>query len=241
MGFESFGAAILDNLFAKNRQEDAQAFSAQQYATRYQTQTEDMKKAGINPMLSVSSGAGSQPTSTAASPGSNFTQAALNNAQIANLQADTDNKDAQGKLYEAQANAQNASAAQSSANIAQINATVEKIKADTAHVKGNTNYEIQQDILEQTAYHLSQLAYQARQQGMTTAMQRQVIQQTVQKLINENIISQKDIDAMNKTGNLGRIARELQPASDIAGDWLNPAKWFTNKSKSTSTVIKGKP
>ena len=36
--------AILDILGAKNRQEDAQAFSAQQYATRYQTQTEDMKK-----------------------------------------------------------------------------------------------------------------------------------------------------------------------------------------------------
>jgi len=233
--------AILDNLFAQNRQNDAQAFSAQQYATRYQTQTEDMKKAGINPMLSVSSGAGSQPTSTAASPGSNFTQSQLNSAQIANINADTENKDAQRKLLEAQASQATASAAQSTANLSQIDATVEKIKADTAHVKGNTNYEVQQDILEQTAYHLSQLAYQARQQGMTTAMQRQVIQQTVKKLINENIISEKDIDAMNKTGNLGRLARELQPASDIAGDWLNPSKWFTNKSKSTSILKKGKP
>jgi len=239
MELGSLLGGIADSLFARNRQEDAQAFSAQQYATRYQTQTEDMKKAGINPMLSVSSGAGSQPTSTAASPGSNFTQAALNSAQIANINADTENKEAQRQLLEAQATQALSTATLNQANLAQVDATVSKIKADTEHVKGNTNFERQQDILEQTAYHLSQMAYQARQQGITTAMQRQMIQQTVQKLINENIISSKDIEAMNKTGNLGRLARELQPASDIAGDWLNPAKWFTNKSK--STVMKGKP
>ena len=122
--------AILDILGAKNRQEDAQAFSAQQYATRYQTQTEDMKKAGINPMFSVSSGAGSQPTSTAATPASNFTQSQLNSAQIANINADTENKDAQRKLLEAQASQATASANQSTANIGQIEANVQKIKEE---------------------------------------------------------------------------------------------------------------
>jgi len=241
MGMESLLGPIADNLFANWRQNDQQAFNAEQYAKRYQVQTEDMKKAGINPMLSVSQGAGAAPSSGISSPGSNFTQSALNSAQIANIEADTANKDAQRKLLEAQASQATSTAVLNERNLSQVDATVDKIKADTSHVKGNTNYEIQQDILEQTAYHLSQLAYQARQQGMTTAMQRQIIQQTVQKLINENIISAKDIQAMDKTGNIGRIAREIQPASDIAGDWLNPGKWFTNKSKSTSTVIKGKP
>jgi len=98
----SVGGAILDNIFASNRQEDAQSFSAQQYATRYQTQVKDLQAAGLNPMLAYGQGPGSAPTSSPASPGSNFTQAAgqhlqsqLNSAQIANINADTANKAAQ--------------------------------------------------------------------------------------------------------------------------------------------------
>jgi len=209
--FKGIGAPLMDNLFAQQRQEDAQAFSAQQYATRYQTQTEDMKKAGINPMLSVSSGAGSQPTSSAASPGSNFTQNRINTAQIANIEADTANKAAQGDLYRAQANAQNASAGQSTAMIGQIDATVNKIAAEINKLKGDTNFDVQQDILEQTAYQLSQLAYQNRQQGMTTAMQRQVIDQTVKKLIEETKLLNFDVKAAESLSNLGRTSKELQP------------------------------
>jgi len=211
MGLESLLGGLADNLFAKSRQEDAQAFSAQQYATRYQTQTEDMKKAGINPMLSVSSGAGSQPTSTASSPGSNFTQAALNSAQIANINADTENKDAQRKLLEAQASQATASAGQSTAMIGQINSTVDKISAEIAKIKGDTNFDVQQDILEQTAYQLSQLAYQNRQQGMTTAMQRQVLDQTVKKLIEETKLINFDVKAAESLSNIGRTSKELQP------------------------------
>jgi len=209
--FKGIGAPLMDNLFAQQRQNDAQAFSAQQYATRYQTQTEDMKKAGINPMLSVSSGAGSQPTSSAASPGSNFTQNRINTAQIANIEADTANKAAQGDLYRAQANAQNASAGQSNAMVGQINATVNKIAAEINKIKGDTNFDVQQDILEQTAYQLSQLAYQNRQQGMTTAMQRQVIDQTVKKLIEETKLLNFDVKAAESLSNLGRTSKELQP------------------------------
>lgn len=209
--FKGIGAPLMDNLFAQQRQNDAQAFSAQQYATRYQTQTEDMKKAGINPMLSVSSGAGSQPTSSAASPGSNFTQNRINTAQIANIEADTANKAAQGDLYRAQANAQNASAGQSTAMVSQIDMTVNKIAAEINKIKGDTNFEIQQDILEQTAYQLSQLAYQNRQQGMTTAMQRQQIHQTVLKLIQETKLAEFDVKAAESLSNLGRTTKELQP------------------------------
>jgi hypothetical protein len=37
-------------------------WSAQQYATRYQTQVKDMQAAGLNPMLSYNTGAGAAPT-----------------------------------------------------------------------------------------------------------------------------------------------------------------------------------
>jgi len=211
MDIGSLLGGLADNLFARNRQEDAQAFSAQQYATRYQTQTEDMKKAGINPMLSVSSGAGSQPTSTASSPGSNFTQAALNSAQIANINADTENKDAQRKLMEAQANAQNASAGQSTANINQINATVEKIGAEIAKIKGDTNFDTQQDILKQTAWMLQQQGVANQERGMTEGASRAQIAQTIQKLIQETKLASFDVKAAESLSNLGRTSKELQP------------------------------
>lgn len=57
----------LNNSAALDRQERAQNFSANQYATRYQTTVKDMQAAGLNPMLAYSQGASSAPTSSAAS------------------------------------------------------------------------------------------------------------------------------------------------------------------------------
>ena len=54
---------------AQRRQEDAQEFSAQQFASRYQTTVADMKAAGLNPMLSYSQGGGTAPSGTSASGG----------------------------------------------------------------------------------------------------------------------------------------------------------------------------
>jgi len=51
------------NESAEAMQNQANAFSAQQFATRYQTTTEDMKKAGLNPMLAYNAGGGSPPSS----------------------------------------------------------------------------------------------------------------------------------------------------------------------------------
>lgn len=54
------------NRKAEKSQHEAQDFSAQQYATRYQTQAADMKKAGLNPMLAFSQSPGSAPQGQAA-------------------------------------------------------------------------------------------------------------------------------------------------------------------------------
>lgn len=91
----------------------ANAFSAQQYATRYQTQTKDMMAAGLNPMLSYSQGAGSSPTGQQAqveNPMSSATEAFhqsrqrdLIAAQVRQVDAGTKNTEADTKIKEAQA------------------------------------------------------------------------------------------------------------------------------------------
>jgi hypothetical protein len=54
------------NTAAQQRQDQANQFNAQQYATRYQTTVKDLQAAGLNPMLAYGQGAGSQPTAQAA-------------------------------------------------------------------------------------------------------------------------------------------------------------------------------
>lgn len=53
---------------AQANQANANAFSAQQYATRYQTTVKDLQAAGLNPMLAAQTGAGSAPTSAPPAP-----------------------------------------------------------------------------------------------------------------------------------------------------------------------------
>lgn len=58
--------AWYDNRQAQKRQREAQDFSAQQFATRYQTTVKDLKAAGLNPMLAYTQGGGTPPQASAA-------------------------------------------------------------------------------------------------------------------------------------------------------------------------------
>ena len=224
MGFESFGAAILDNLFAKNRQEDAQAFSAQQYATRYQTQTEDMKKAGINPMLSVSSGAGSQPTSTAASPGSNFTQASLNKAQIENIRAQTELNSANAAKARVEAQvAERFGHPQAEANLNQTMAQaglssqqIGKVDQETRHVIAQIqNTKDENERIHATITYLKRQADMLNETTITEPVKRDLLRQQALKVINETGLTALDLQAAKDLGNIGRETQQLKPLLDI--------------------------
>jgi hypothetical protein len=52
----------MQNQAAWDRAQSAQNFSAEQYATRYQTTVKDLQTSGLNPMLAYSQGPGTSPT-----------------------------------------------------------------------------------------------------------------------------------------------------------------------------------
>ena len=216
--------AILDNLFAQNRQNDAQAFSAQQYATRYQTQTEDMKKAGINPMLSVSSGAGSQPTSTAASPGSNFTQSELNRAQIKNIEAQTELNSANAAKARVEAQVAERfghpqAEAQYSHTMAQAGLTsqqIGKVDQETRNVIAQIqNTKDENERIHATITYLKRQADMLNETTITEPVKRDLLRQQAQKVINETGLSALDLQAAKDFGNLGRETQQFKPLLDL--------------------------
>lgn len=211
----------LNNEAAEDRQNSAQNFSAEQFASRYQTTVKDMQAAGLNPMLAYSQGGGNAPSGTVsnAAPygdlGSNFTQARMATAQVANIAADTENKKAQAALIEAQAAQAWASAGQSNANVGLINASVEKVQAEINKLRGDTNFEVQQDALRQIVWKLNQEGNLAQERGISEGQSRAMMAASIQKIFTEVDLNKLDIKAAEALNNLGRTSRELKPIIDM--------------------------
>jgi len=210
------GGSFLDNMFAKNRQEDAQAFSAQQYATRYQTQTEDMKKAGLNPMLSVSQGAGTSPQSSAATPGSNFTSA-LDKAQMEVLTSQARKNNADAAITEdvgmdqakATLNLTLQNTGLTAAQIQKVNAETENAIAQLQNIK-DENLKI-----KRAAELLYQQANLASQQQLSETQKYDVLKAQAKLIVAQTGLANLDIQAANALDNLGRTSQQLKPIVDI--------------------------
>lgn len=207
---------LMDNFFAGERQDDAQQFSAHQFASRYQTTVKDLQAAGLNPMLAYGQGPGSAPSSSAASVGSNFSnvgsvinQARLNNAQIANIEADTENKAAQGRLIDAQAAAANASASQSNASVSQLNAQANKLIEETKNIPTEGRR------LEFLIENLRSSSSLMGQQQLTESQRYHQIQALVRKINAESDLLDLDKQAADRLENLGRTSKELAPIVQV--------------------------
>ena len=85
---------------------DTREFNRWMYRNRHQMTVEDLKRAGLNPILSAQQGAGATPTMAAANLGSSGNpvvsalQAKQMKEQIKNVQADTEKKKEEAKTQD---------------------------------------------------------------------------------------------------------------------------------------------
>lgn len=224
----SAGGSLLNNIFADSRQSDAQNFSAQQFATRYQTTVEDMKKAGLNPMLAYGQGGGNAPTSSAASAGESnmghvYNQSKLNSAQIANIDADTENKRISSEniaadtavkradmyLKMAQEDQAGASAASSRANVGYLEMQSKRISEEIKNIpkEGNRLDALVKNLSEEFKLIQSRTA---TQDEATKQMRWLAV-----KTMLESDLTGYDVKAAEDLGNLGRYGKEGKIVIDI--------------------------
>lgn len=204
----------------------ANAFSAQQYATRYQTTVADMKAAGINPMLAYGSGPGNAPSGQQASVenvSSSAAQAAMTAAQVANVAADTRNKEAttanieaDTRLKEAQTGQSSSTAAVNSKQLELIDATVANLKEQIVLTSRNANNAaVQNQVLGATVRQLEEQAKLLSKQGATQLEIQEQLRATVDKLKSETQLNLLDINAALKFDNFGREFQQYRPIIEL--------------------------
>ena len=232
------GASAIASWFGGERRNQAQAdqaasanaFSAQQFATRYQTTVKDMQAAGLNPMLAYSQGGGAPPSGQQAQVQDTVTPAVQSGtsalvaslgarkleAEIENIQADTGQKEATAKMNRgeadnkaAQGEATSASAAQSRSQVGLNEVMFKKANAEIANIplEGNRIRAATESLAEQ--------AKLAMQQGATQGWVRSQLSAAISKLNSENELLRLDISAADQVSNLGREAGQLKPVIDI--------------------------
>lgn len=213
----SIASGIFNNASASSRQEDAQTFNAQQYATRYQTSVKDLQAAGLNPMLAYGGMSGNFASSPVASSsgmpdlGTTYSGAKMASAQVANIAADTENKKAQANLIDAQAMQAKASAYASMAQEDNIRSQTQEItrRLETMHYENDAAR-----VKALTEMLWSQYQHNI-EKGMTEAASRQFMVVQAHKLNAETDLLELDKKAAETLDNLGRNSRELKPVIDV--------------------------
>lgn len=204
--------------------EAAQTFSAQQFATRYQTTVADMKAAGLNPMLAYSQGGGSPPSGVQANVPANSgaaavsgyqaarvnkAQADLLEAQKSNVDEDTRNKAVMPWLTMAQTDAAGASASASRANVNFMETQAEKIKLELKNVPKEG------DRLDALVRQLAASRELLLKQGLTQDQAMQQMKWLAVKTMHESDLAGLDVKSALAFDNIGRDAAQVKPILDL--------------------------
>lgn len=206
-------------------------FSAQQFASRYQTTTKDMQAAGLNPMLAYSQGGGTPPTTASPPRMENSRGAAIQaglqsysaynanelikaqtrveNAKADNVEADTTVKRATPILMDLQGKSYIGSATQAQASVNFMEHQSEKIRLELNNVPKEGNR------LDALADQLLASKVLMQQQNNTQVQMTAQIKELARKAIADANLTELDLKAANSFNNFGRNSKELSAIFDI--------------------------
>ena len=205
-GFAQAAGSLVGSLIDAHSAKDAQAaaaeasnqqmlFQERMSNTAYQRQVEDLKAAGINPMLvsklgGASSPPGAQPSIIVPQLGSSFSKFASGLSSA----AQAEQLDIQGGLTKAQTK--------------QVEAATDKIREEIKNIP------TEGERLRQAVFQLAAQENLYRQQSYTEQERQRMLAQTVKKLIEETKVISAEASAIESLDNLGREYGQLKPLID---------------------------
>lgn len=200
----SFVGGLMGNSQSAASAASAQEFSAQQFATRYQTTVKDLEAAGLSPMLAYSQGGGSPPTGVSYQAQNPF-------AGVGSAYQSGASGDIMGRKYPYEAVNLEQSAELAASQKAAVDASVDKIKADTGNVNADT------DRIKAVVGEIAQHVALMKSQGDQADAQKAYIAETLKKVKVETELLNFEKDATIDTGNLARLLAPLGPLAPFAG------------------------
>lgn len=223
------GGGIDRNETAQAMANSAQDFSAQQYATRYQTQVKDMQAAGLNPMLAYMQAPGPSPQGVTYNPVNAFERTAsdYNSAYNVertgqNIEADTGSKLANTRLTEKEIAIRDETIGLVRAQASKIASEIDKLTKESENISADTKVKLADELrLRSVIENLAASTALMNEQKLNEVEKRNVLQATAAKLASEALISKAEYEAMEKTGFIGVLARELKVTSDIGSEWID--------------------
>lgn len=189
-----FLGGALTNQASTDRADTSNEWSAAQYASRYQTTVNDLKAAGLNPMMAYSQGAGSPPTAQAVQ----FQNPVSSAADVMRSSGSYDQSVA------------SASQAESSVRLADAN--VDKVKEETKNIP------LEGRRLERLSALLAEQLNVAFQETQSKIQAIKVMQVTMKKIGAETSLLNNQVEVERSLSNLGRTSKELAPAASILLD-----------------------
>jgi len=212
----SVGGGLDRNAAAADVAREANAFSANQYATRYQTQVKDLEAAGLNPMLAYGQSPGAAPTGQQYQVSNPFERVATDYSSAANversgsnIEADTAVKRADMWLKEAQTQLSGASADQSRAVTHKLEAEAKKISEEIKNVplEGDRLIALVKNLRESTSL--------INQQAATEKERSVQMKWLALKTMVEGDLLTFDREAIEKAENFGKESAQFKPLIDM--------------------------